>query len=475
MKKYNVKFILCMLFVQFCVSCDGLLDREPISSLSPQLFWKTTSDIEAARAAMYKSFADAMRSNYFTWGEIRSGTWEQCAHNGKSIDELINHHISDTNEADKWSNLYQTINKANLILKYVPMMTQNIDGVLKSNVLGEAFAMRALCYFYAIRIWGDVPLFLDAVEEFNTSLMKERIDKELILDQISKDLNSSESFLEASEKEGEICYITLPAVYAIQMDVEAWRHHYDKVINIWENKFTKIPNLYFSDFSSDSATDQNQIMRWRKIFADNSTDHELVFVVKYDYTKDATENETKNFFWHSGMQCVVTEATRLSFDQQKDIRYLGTFRPYYEDGSNEISTTTPYKLEKFSGWEFLVGTKNRDARSDNDLIMYRYTDLMLLYSEALNEQNRGYDAIMQVNKIRKRAGLSGLPLDMSQKEIALAVLSERHLELIGEGKYWFDLIRTGHTDWVGCPSNRILFPIHRDHLNQNPNIVQNKF
>lgn len=475
MNKYIFRSVLCLILAFAGISCDSFLEREPVSSLSPQLFWKTNSDIESAKAAMYKSFADAMRGNYFRWGEIRSGIWEQCAHNGKSIEELINHHITDTNEADKWSDLYKTINKANLILKYVPEMTGNIDGVLKNNVIGEAYAMRALCYFYAIRVWGDVPLFQDAVEEFDISLMEERTDKEVILDCIQEDLQNAESTFAVSDEVLDLCYITLPAVYAIQMDVYAWRHQYDKVIEVWETKFNNLPNYYFSDFDSDSSADEEQIMKWRNIFVDNSTEHELVFVVKYDYATDATENETKNFFWHSGMQCLVTESTRLSFDQENDIRFLGTFRPYYEEGSDELSSTTPYKLEKFLGWEFLVGTTNRDARSENDLIMYRYSDLMLLYAEALNQQGRGNDAIKLVNKTRKRAGLSDLSLGLTKDQVAKEILSERHLELIGEGKYWFDLIRTGNTNLAGCPENRILFPIHRDHLNQNPKLVQNKY
>lgn len=140
-----------------------------------------------------------------------------------------------------------------------------------------------------------------------------------------------------------------------------------------------------------------------------------------------------------------------------------------------MSDLTPYRLEKFFEWEFCVGSTHREDKSDNDLIMYRYSDLMLLYAEALNEVGRSDEAVAFVNKTRQRAGLDALPLTLSKEQVADEVLKERHLELIGEGKYWFDLVRTGKTELAGCPENRILFPIHRDHLDQNPNLVQNKY
>lgn len=475
MKTYfSIPFFI-LLMALGCMSCESFLDKEPVSSLSTQLFWKTTSDIESARAGMYRSFADAMRGNYFRWGELRSGTWEQCQHNGNGIEDLVSHHITDVNQADKWTDLYKTINKANLILKYVPEMTGNIDTDIAQKTIGEAYAMRALCYFYAVRVWGDVPLFREAVEEFDVSLMKERTDKDEILDYTLEDLASAETYLPSVSEDVEKCYLTLPAVYAIEMDVHAWRHNYGEVVKIWENSWSQLSGFSFTDFIPVSATDEGDIMKWRRIFMDGTTEHELVFSVKYDYSLDATENDTKSFFWHSGMQCLVTEQALNAFDQTKDIRFLGTFRPFYEEGETELSDLTPYRLEKFFEWEFCVGSTHREDKSDNDLIMYRYSDLMLLYAEALNEVGRSDEAVAFVNKTRQRAGLDALPLTLSKEQVADEVLKERHLELIGEGKYWFDLVRTGKTELAGCPENRILFPIHRDHLDQNPNLVQNKY
>ena len=108
--------------------------------------------------------------------------------------------------------------------------------------------------------------------------------------------------------------------------------------------------------------------------------------------------------------------------------------------------------------------------------MYRYTYLMLLYSEALVDRIRISDAVEVLNKIRARAGVPALSKSLSKDAAAAAVLKECRLEMFGEGKYWFDLVRTGHNDdLAGCPDNRILFPIYINHLLQNPKLIQNKY
>lgn len=464
MKKIYIVFMFGFIF---CVTaCSDFIDDKPISTLSTNLYWKTTGDISSARAAMYKSFADAMNSNYFRWGELRGGTWEE-AHDGQGIQELVDHAITETNSACNWSDLYKTINKANLIIKHVPGMF-GVDAGIQQKAIGEAFGMRALSYFYCVRVWGAVPLFTEAVEYYDKSLMKPRTSADSILVQIESDLKRALEFLPAmSSSDNTRYYMTQLGVYAVMMDVYAWEHKYQQVVDLWEKNLNVMPsNIFaFKDYVSTEITPEN-ITKWRSAFMDGTNDKELALTVKYDYATDGTYNSTKSFFWHSGMQCMITAKTIALFDQNKDIRYLGTVRPQNDD-------IKPYKLEKFYDWGFCDGSAHEGDYSDNDLIMYRYTDLMLLYAEALNQVGRNSDAISYVNKVRLRAGLDALPSTLSQQEIANAILDERHLELIGEGKYWFDLVRTGNASLVGCPAGKILFPIHRDHLNQNPNLTQN--
>ena len=71
--------------------------------------------------------------------------------------------------------------------------------------------------------------------------------------------------------------------------------------------------------------------------------------------------------------------------------------------------------------------------------------------------------------------------EKDQDELIDAILLERHREFLGEGKRWFDVVRCNRINLVETRnkivigSNQIYFPIHRDHINQNPLLVQNPY
>lgn len=456
------------MFAAGLVSCERFLTMAPVSSLTAENFWKSEDNVVSARSAMYASFATAMKQNYFNWGEVRGRTFGADASLGVGYTQLISNIIDDTHSSAKWTDLYATINRANLIIKYVPQM-RSVD----RQTLAEAYTMRALAYFYAVRVWGDVPLFLDAVEEYDVNTcLKAREKEDVILARIEEDIETAISIFPPFNTTQSISslkrvHLNLAAAYALQMDVFAWQHKYSDVIRVFENGINDLPStwFYYKDFSSveTGASDAN-IKNWRKIVMDDTSDREVFFAVHYDKEQDATENNTRKMFCADGQPLTVNQRTVDSF-QNGDIRLLGTF---YRNGSD-----AKYKLEKF--WD-LKNSTIKDHPSDNDLIMYRYTDIMLLYAEALNEQTRCSEALAIVNQIRSRAGLEEADPEMNQTQIAEEILYERHMELIGEGKYWFDLVRTGAYETVAsCPANRIHWPIHHDHLVQNPNLKQNDY
>jgi hypothetical protein len=117
---------------------------------------------------------------------------------------------------------------------------------------------------------------------------------------------------------------------------------------------------------------------------------------------------------------------------------------------------------------------------------------MLLRAEALNRIGDGDGALTIVNSIRKRVGYTA----DSKTEVAVAdvvavenlILKERQLEFMGEGKRWFDLMRTGNVLKVMDPvmrqrqadynveiigfvdEGRIRFPIYYKEFEANPSL-----
>ena len=100
-----------------------------------------------------------------------------------------------------------------------------------------------------------------------------------------------------------------------------------------------------------------------------------------------------------------------------------------------------------------VPVTERDA--DNNWVVLRYADVLLMYAEARNEINGGPDNIAydMVNMVRERAGLDPLTGGLDKSAFALALEHERQVELAFEGHRWFDLVRTPK----GVDSNECTF------------------
>src|SRR5690606_14569497 len=109
-----------------------------------------------------------------------------------------------------------------------------------------------------------------------------------------------------------------------------------------------------------------------------------------------------------------------------------------------------------------------NRRFIDDIVLYRYADVLLMKAEAQNAL--GQDPTEAINKVRKRAYganyANHIYVHSSVANADEAILKERLLELALEGKRWWDLIRFNKVfDLVPSLQNRkgkthlLLFPI----------------
>jgi hypothetical protein len=120
----------------------------------------------------------------------------------------------------------------------------------------------------------------------------------------------------------------------------------------------------------------------------------------------------------------------------------------------------------------------------------RYSDVLLIYAEALNEAMGGptteaYDAVNQVRERARNENADVLPdlAGLNKEEFSLAVLNERRHEFVNEGQRWYDLVRTGTLiesvkrakgDAADPKEINYLFPIPQRELDNNKNLKQNE-
>lgn len=114
---------------------------------------------------------------------------------------------------------------------------------------------------------------------------------------------------------------------------------------------------------------------------------------------------------------------------------------------------------------------------ENDIFIFRYADVILLYAEALLRDGKGLDALALdgLKQIRNRAGLE----EISNWDLDKLYIERGH-EMALEGWRRQDMVRFGtyqNTWWAKkerTPDGKVLLPIPSEILNANPNLVQNE-
>lgn len=140
---------------------------------------------------------------------------------------------------------------------------------------------------------------------------------------------------------------------------------------------------------------------------------------------------------YNGVDCEYTMRwpTYSNNDQEpRDLMYDGGF------------TSFCYLFRKFVA----EGSKEIPRRdfSPIDFPLIRYADVLLGLAEAINEQGRWQDAIAEINKVRRRAGVAeigsaeykGAPVTGAD-DMRELIRDERRWEFAGEGVSYFDEIR----------------------------------
>jgi len=144
-------------------------------------------------------------------------------------------------------------------------------------------------------------------------------------------------------------------------------------------------------------------------------------------------------------------------------------------------------------WEIALGSQPNNM--SNDYAVFRYADVLLMKAEALWRSGNTAQALVLVNLIRARAGVPNLTsldgpvsFDLTGGSIAGGeLLNEIGREMFAENHRRQDLIRWGlftqvakwalpyynPGDIMKTGSYTTLYPIHKDKLSANPNLVQN--
>jgi hypothetical protein len=487
-------------------SCNKFLEEKPISSLAPENFWKSESDATTWMAGVYNSMQTTLTTNWFDWGEVRSDN-VRIGGTGNAQLTMITNTLSandaDINGVTSWTNLYTTISLCNYGIRYLPVMiASNVEGKSSTyqDYLGQCYAIRALMYFYALRVWGRVPIHTEPVTSLSQPIELPRSDISVVKARIQDDITEALKTIQ-SDKTKKF-YFQKAAVYALKTDVHMWFQEYDDALAASDQFIT-----------ANGVTWVNGIAAWKSIFTDPVNSPETVFNLYWSVTergagvgvcsKLGSSSNTNQYEVVTNIWQEFRNRTDPNTGKPIDGRYWALWDTVtYIDPT--VYDAAVVQLGKFVPWKGVPGagfTFPGAGECDVKLPIYRLADVMLLRAEALTHKGSYQQALDIVNTVRSRVGYTVQAKLMDYTGdvttgIERTVLKERQLELLGEGKRWFDLCRigkiydyanagygylretmnpllagrTGGIQYDGANMGRILYPINSAMFNANPQL-----
>ena len=491
MKRINKILIFLAIAFLSGFSCTKQITLDPVSIVSSTSFWKTENDATGALYGMYARFRNVTASNLFIWGESRSQNLKQSTGNDASNLRNFNNTLDPTAAGPDWSSLYQVVNDANLILQKVPNIKFKVDND-RNRILAEAYTMRAFCYFVMVRTWGAVPLVTESTEGYNPAkIYKERSPVAQVFTLIKTDIDSALSLFPNSNFTTGRNRWSLPAADALKGDVYLWT---GKLLGGGKADFTKALNA-LNDIESSSVSllpDFGSVFHYNNkgnneiIMANNFSEFESgqtfmanMYIDQFPPNTSPTARAAIGVVVAGGGNYwTLSDVTRLSFssdDQRKNASFVEL---YTADPGTGLYTVFNFSVQvKYAG---LIDAGMRLFL--DDVVIYRYGGILLLKAEA--ENALGMDPSADINKVRQRAYganySSHVFVNGSIEQNDSLILKESLLELLYEGKRWWDILRFNKAaelvPYFGShPTDtyKYLWPLSLNILSLEPKATQN--
>lgn len=499
MKNIKIYSVILTILIGFS-SCNEYLNILPENDQVADEFWQKKEEVESVIGAIYVKYRGTLRDQ-FVYGEVRGNSISF----GTSVDQneydIWRRNVTPANSYANWGKWYSIINLANMVIEYSPEVLNrdpSFNEELMNTYIAEAHYLRGLAYFFLVRNFRDVPLITEPYLNDGQDYEIPKSPEDDVWDLITSDMRIAEkgTKLFYSDEEAWMSKgrATKLAVWATQADVYLWTEQYDSAI-IKCNQVLESGRVGLIE----GYDIENESNNWFTIFSVGNT-NESIFELQWDYDLGQTNGGLFGWFANSPYAYVVSQNTLDLFALSlNDIRAmnasyqmpLGKVWKYIGSEAGEKSVLGA------SGY----GPERTGTEQDQNWIMYRVADVILMKAEALVMKGDYIPATDLVNQIRTRAQVTvqAVPLG-SELEMLDMVLNERALELVGEGKRWYDLLRVAkrnnyqYLDYMinevlktTDPSNALVvqsilkdtnshyMPIHYDELRNNKALKQNPY
>lgn len=351
-----------------------------------------------------------------------------------------------------WTLFYKVINNSNKIIEGTPITENDKDKLQK--VLGEAYFLRGLSYFYLVRIFGDVPLTLnkdDLQLTMKRSSVSDIYDKAII-----PSLKQAVEWLPETSRSGDN---STPSKWAAKacladayMTMAGWPLKRENP-NYYSLAATELENII--DESGLELENKYEDL-WKESLKTKNNEH--MFAIHHSVKTSTASNYGYSYYPYDyypragWRDYFANEAFYNNYpnDERKKCNFMTEWEK--ADG-----VTIDYKnsldklpvIKKYQDYDERKATDNKvnSAQSNGITSIYRYADVLLMYAEASTRatgsvSSKAQEALWDVQRrAQGHPSNPNLTTTTNKDEFLEAVFNENGWEFFAEMRRWFDLVR----------------------------------
>lgn len=444
--------IIYTLFALILASCE--LTEQPTSYYEMDSYFVTEDKAKMAVVGIYDCIETI--NNYGQYIMPFFGADDMFMVRGTGSDGTrrdISHYMytsSNTWIASVWKYAYLGIDRANLAISNIEKMQGYTDNVTLQELVAQACFLRAFLAFDLVRFWGDVPFSTQYTSGYEET-SKPRMNRELIYEQIIKDLNFAKEHLPKGSTTSSSEVPSSGAARALLMRVYLQRAGYS--LNRETVKLTRpdddTRSVYFKAVIDEWEALQSENYHgfynegYEQLFKNYSqlilNNQESLWEIAFEPNQGETDNAgtwatyngpivaapgeypgTSNYMGRANAFFLVLPYWKTFYetnddgtpkDQRRDVNFVDY--AYVWNASTETQNKTYTNSAIRNNAYRYLGKWRREWMAlgfvdpNNTGVNYcplRYADVVLMAAEAYNETGNTPEAWKLLNSVRKRAG-----------------------------------------------------------------------
>ncbi len=470
------------------------LDENPVGLLSPDGFFKTKKDVQAAVYGINGVLAheSLFGRAYLTTLMLRDDM-SDIGNRSTALDRInVNDFaVNSTNGLINqiWTQFYVVIscaNNAEAGAKSLGLADSEINPLIAEARFGRAFS-----YFHLVRVFGDLPYIDFVVADPDSVKTISRTKEADVYKSIIADLEFAKQWL--PDKQTSDCR-TRPSkgtaasyLASVYLTLKDYPKAYTEAKYVIDNKAL---------FGYELAPDYQNLYNAATANVLKETIYAIDFLGVQNlgsYNDDlmATMTAAQPWFNKSGFDVIVPSLKVYESFNTLDYRKKVSFDTVYA-GVYYTNWVAFAKRPHIAKWSRFPGNNTNGRYTDHNYPDMRYAEVLLIAAEAIGENTgSNTEAEGYVNQVRARArnaaGVMGtypadVPGGLDKTSFINLVLEERRIELAFEWKRWFDIKRRNLGDAVFKGANSLethanfdasrdyFFPIPKTELDVNPNL-----